>query len=114
MTNRIQRIDELLREELSRLLEEDAEQLGMVAVVAVRTTRDLSYSRVLISPVSTQDPQIVLRQLTERASFYRHRLLKHLNLHRIPQLQFDLGENEEEYFRVEALLDQIEERSKDA
>lgn len=107
MTDRIERINELLRQELSQLIETDAEALGMISVIAIATARDLSSATVLIAPVNQSSSSNLIDQLAKRASAYRHQLGQRLQLKKIPEFHFQLDTKEADYIRVEKLLDQV-------
>lgn len=109
MIDRMQRVEALIQEEVSRLIEADAETLGMVSILAVQVQRDLSAATVFIQPVLASDPQALLRELHSKNHAYRTTLLKRLHLRRIPELHFELDRRGEEIGRIESLLDQIGE-----
>lgn len=108
MTQRMERIDELLLQELSRLIHEEAEKLGIVSVVAVQTTRDLSRSRILIHSLGDDQEQLV-KDLNHRARRYRLVLADKLNLRRTPELEFVTEADADTGNRIEAILQQIHE-----
>jgi ribosome-binding factor A len=108
------KINELLQQELSQLIEEEGEELGMVAVVSVDSSRDLAQAHVFIASVTpTPLTQTVQKALQGRAGRYKHELGKILNLRRIPDFVFHFEENPEAFARIEAVLEELD-REKNA
>lgn len=106
MQNRMERINELLRQQVSQILEEEAEELGLVSVVAVQTSRDLSVCEIFVVPIQG-DAERLLRILAERAGAYRKRLAESVELRRLPELRFAVDTNTDSVDRVEELLSEI-------
>lgn len=106
MVRRIDRINELLRQELSLLLEQDAEELGIVTVLGVATSPDLANATVWVAPLA-EAPGNLLQKLEARLPEYRRRLGKKLDVKRIPRFTFTRDTHQAEYLKVETLLDQI-------
>lgn len=107
MVDRMQRVDALLREELSRLLEENVEQFGMIDITAVLTSRDLDHAEVWVVPVSGQWSAFQLDELQRQFRQYRHRLHRRLRLKRIPLFTVKFDTTGEQINHVEELLDQL-------
>ena len=107
MPDRMHGINELLQQKLSHLIQADSEELGIVSVIAVSTSRDLSNAEVLIAPLSEHNHDRILKQLERKTYSYRHELLKQLEMRRIPALTFRIDLHREELNRVEQLLDSV-------
>lgn len=89
--NRIQKINEELLRELSRLIAalKDPRVHGLVSLTHVDTTRDLYYARVYVSVLGDKaDSKQVLEGLRSAAGFLRRSLAASLSLRHTPQLQF--------------------------
>lgn len=111
MTYRMLRINELLKQELSQLLETNVDTLGLLSVVAVETTRDLKTATIYIAPFSGEPSQELRKRLERLAYSYRQILLKRLDLKKIPMFTFTFDTHEEVVNRVEALLTQLEQET---
>jgi len=94
MNRRIERVQELIREELSDLIMRDLRDPrleGLISLTRVEVSHDLSDSRIFVSVMSeTTDPQDAVKAL-QAASGYLHKELVHrLDMRKIPFLNFRL------------------------
>ena len=111
MTQRTDRIDELLRQEISALLARDIAdpRIGFATVTDVETARDLSHARVWVSVIGQPDDRTATVRALERAMpFIRHELGKRLRLRRIPEFSVRLDESIERGSRVMQLINELE------
>ena len=106
--DRMNKINELLSQELSLLIEEDGERLGMLAVVSIDTSRDLSRADVFMAGISGPITKEVQKILTSEAGRYRHDLGRKLNFRRIPEFVFHFEQDPDTYQRLEATLAAID------
>jgi ribosome-binding factor A len=112
MTQRTQRIDELLRQEIGELLAREVQdpRIGFVTVTDVETAPDLRHARVWVSvigPHAERDETIAA--LNRAMGFVRRELGTRLRLKRIPELHVRLDETAERGTRVLHLLHELEE-----
>jgi ribosome-binding factor A len=94
MTRRTERIQELIREELSDMIMRDLRDPrleGLISLTRVEVTPDLGNARIFVSVMSeTTDPKEALKAL-QSASGYLHKELVHrLELRKVPFLNFRL------------------------
>jgi ribosome-binding factor A len=110
MTRRTERINELLREELSDLLRrqvKDPRLGGLVTVTEVDVSVDLRHARVFVSVMgSEEEREDAFRALETARSFLRRELGKRLSTRRTPDLSFRRDDSLE---RGAHLLSLIEE-----
>ena len=111
MSRRTERINELLREELSDLLlreVNDPRLTGLISITEVDVTPDLFNARVSVSVMQeTADPAEAIKALNAAASYF-HRELKHrLDLRRVPFLTFKLDTSIQEGATVLAHIDEV-------
>lgn len=88
MSGRTKRLDELLREEISGVLQREVDdpRIGFVTITDVEVTSDLSHANVWVSVIGAPDEKKqTLRALSHAMPFVRQRLGK-LRLKRIPDL----------------------------
>ena len=110
MTRRTERIQELIREELSDLIMRDLRDPrleGLISLTRVEVTPDLSNARIFVSVMSeTASPEDALRAL-QTASGYLHKELVHrLDLRKVPFLTFRLDTSISEGAAILAQIDQ--------
>ena len=92
MSVRIERVNQLLREEISDLVRhhlKDPRIGSLLSITEVVTSPDLGHAKVYVSvmaPPQEQDP--VLQGLASATGFLRHELRPRLRLRRIPELHF--------------------------
>ena len=111
MAHRIERINNLIRREISELLQRQVKdpRLGtFIAVTEVSTSPDLKHAKVFVSYISSQEEkQEILNALTTAAGFLRKELTKNLRLRRIPELSFHWDDSIEQGDRLLRLIDQV-------
>jgi ribosome-binding factor A len=104
---RLQKVADLIRDELSALLSRDVDQArtALVTITAVSLTPDMSLARVFVSifPESA-DRERILTALGRRRGRLRRDLGRCLRLRRIPDLEFHLDTSAERGERIERLL----------
>jgi ribosome-binding factor A len=106
---RRRRINELLKEELSRLLHRELKdpRVRSVTVTAVETTADLALATVFVRSLA-EDPPVeeAIEGLQSAAGYIRRTLGRELHLRRIPELRFLPDRALERAQHIEALLDE--------
>ncbi len=111
MTQRTQRIDELLRQEIGQALEREVTDpgIGFVTVTKVETSPDLSHARVWVSVIGPEETRSeTLAALRRAMPFIRHGLGGKIRLRRIPELEVRLDDSIERGTRVLQILDELE------
>lgn len=111
MSHRIERINNLLRQEISELLQRQVKdpRLGnFIAVTKVSTYPDMRHAKVFVSFISSEkEKQETLSALAAAANFFRKELTKQLRLRRIPELSFHWDDSIERGDRLLRLIDQV-------
>ena len=111
MTHHIERVNSLIRREISELIQrqvKDPRLDAFVTVTAVATSPDLKYAKVFVSCISgKQEEQKILSVLTAASGFLRKELARNLKLRRIPELSFHWDDSIEHGDRILRLLDQV-------
>ena len=111
MTQRTDRIDALLREEIGAILERDVADpaIGFTTVTDVETTPDLSHARVWVSLIGQPaEREASLAALRRAMPYVRHLLGGRVRLRRIPELHLRVDETAERGTRVLQLLSELE------
>ncbi len=110
MSHRIERINNLIRQEISELLQRQVKdpRLGtFIAVTEVSTSPDLKFAKVFVSRISNQaEKEETMQALEAAAGFLRKSLMKNLRLRRVPDLHFYWDDSIERADRLFRLLDQ--------
>ncbi len=92
MAHRIERVNSLIRQEISRLLERHVKdpRLGnFVAVTEVSTSADMKYAKVFVSRIGNEkEKKEVLNTLAAASGFFRRELAGRLKLRYTPVLNF--------------------------
>ena len=111
MTQRTDRIDELLRQEIGQILAREVAdpRIGFATITAVETAPDLRHAKVWVSVIGQPgDRTETVRALQRAMPFVRHELGS-LRLKRIPELHVELDDTAERGTRVLRLLDDLEQ-----
>jgi ribosome-binding factor A len=104
---RTDRINELLREEISVLVRDEVRdpRVGLATITAVETSPELDHARVYFTTLAEdEDREEVVAGLRSAAPFIRGQLGKRLHMRRIPELHFEVDRKLDEAMRIEALL----------
>ena len=89
--DRVRRVAELVRRELSSLIVRDFADygVGIVSITAVDMTRDLRKAKVYVTAFGDEhDEEVIVGILKDNASVMRKALASRLELRRVPELEF--------------------------
>ena len=111
MARRIDRVNELLRQEISQLLAreiKDPRLNGIISITGVSAAGDLRSARVYISVMGQeQAKREALDGIRSAAAFLRRELRDRITLRHTPHLTFHLDDSIEEGDRVLRLMDRL-------
>lgn len=112
MTRRTDRVNELLRSDISEILRRDVRdpRLGLLfSVTEVSVSPDLKHARVYISVMgSDEEKDQAFRALKAAAPFVRHELRRRLtSLRYTPELSFLRDDSIERGARLSALINEV-------
>ncbi len=109
--HRLERVNELIRAEISNLLlreSKDPRLSGYVSINAVQTSPDLRHANVLASCVCEEErKQEILDALQHSAGFFRSELAKNLKMRRVPELHFSWDSSIERGANLLAYIDKV-------
>ena len=112
MSRRTERVNELLRDELSDLLlreVRDPRLERMISITHVDVTPDFFNARVFVSVMGTpKEQEDALRALNSAAAFFHRELKSRIQMRRIPFLVFKQDISIEEGARMLSLIDGVE------
>ena len=111
MTHRIERVNNLIRREISELLQRQVKdpRLGnFVTVTDVSLSPDLRYAKVFVSCMGgEEEKQVTLTGLSAASGFFRSQLAKRLRLRRVPELSFQWDDSIERGAHLLQLIDKV-------
>ncbi len=104
---RIERVNELIKEVLSELVLTEIKdpRVGLVTIVGVRVTNDLSSAKVLFSVMGDEAKRAdTLKCLKAATPFLRRALVRHLDVKVAPDLRWVYDDSLDRAFRIEQML----------
>src|SRR5207248_5013506 len=107
---RLDRVNQLVKEEISIILQRELKdpRLGFVTVTEVDTSNDLRQAKVFVSVLGGDDQwKASMAALTSARGFIRNWLRQHLDLRVTPELVFLPDRSMEHAARIQALLKDI-------
>ena len=111
MTRRTDRVNGLLRQEISNLLSRelnDPRLSGVVSITQVKTSSDLRYATVYVSVMGKREEKdMALEGISSATGFMRRELRGRVSLRYIPELKFILDESLDNADRIFGLMDSI-------
>ena len=111
MSRRIDRVNELLRHEISRLLTlqiKDPRLKGVISITRVTTSSDLRIAQVFLSVMGDSEVKLsALEGIRSASTFLRRELRSRVSLRYTPFLKFDLDESLEEADHILGIMDMI-------
>lgn len=110
---RIDRVNQLIREEISSLLQRELKdpRLGFVTVTDVEVSKDLRAAKVYVSVLGTEaEWRASLEALESAKGFIRNWLKQHLTLRIIPVLSFRPDRSMAHAASIQSLLAELKAR----
>jgi ribosome-binding factor A len=107
---RIQRVSELVKQQISQVLQElNLQNCGFITVTSADVSPDLKDGRVYVSVIGNDEQKQRAIAALERAhGRIQHELGQRIILKYTPRLKFMLDNTESEAQRIEHLLDKLE------
>jgi len=111
MAYRIERVNSLIRQEISELLQRQVKdpRLGnFITVTAVATSPDMKHAKVFVSSMGGgEEKRETLSVLISASGFFRKELTKRLRIRRIPELSFQWDDSIERGDHLLQIIDQV-------
>ena len=108
--NRLGRIDEQYRKEISQILNYELKNpnvTGLISVTKVKVTNDLKFAKVYVSILNSKNLKDTLAGLKKSAGFIRSELAKRVNLRNTPEIIFELDDSLEYGARIDNILKEL-------
>jgi ribosome-binding factor A len=109
-TKRIERVNQLIKEEISRVLQRELKdpRLGFVTVTDVESTKDLRLAKVYVSILGTEEQwKASLAALESARGFIHNWLRHHLSLRVTPTLDFRPDRSMARAAQIQGLLAEL-------
>jgi len=109
-SNRINRIDEELKKEISNIITYDIKNpniTGLISVTKVKVTPDLKYAKVYISIINSKNSKDTFLHLKKASGFVRTEIAKKVNLRITPEIVFELDDSIEYGAKIDSILKDI-------
>lgn len=111
MSHRIERVNSLIRQEISQLLQRqvnDPRLSAFIAVTEVETSTDLKHAKVFISSIGSEpEKEEKLKALVSASGFFRRELGKRTKLRYVPELNFEWDDSIERGNHLLQLIDKV-------
>ena len=111
MAHRIERVNHLIRQEISELLRREVKDPrlgGLVSITEVITSPDLKHAKVFVSCIGNDEKKKeILSALVAASGFLHNELTKRLRLRHIPVLDFRWDYSIEQGARILELIDKV-------
>lgn len=107
---RMRRLDELLRQEIARLISEEVRdpRVGFTTVMDARVSPDLRHARVYVSVLGdAAEKEAAVEALRRARGFLRGRLGSIVQMRYLPELEFELDRSLERASRIEEILERV-------
>jgi len=114
MSNRILKINTLLKKELAELLLKELEfpKDILVTLTRVETTRDLKESKVYISVLPEEKGEKICQLLNRKIYWFQKKIDKRLKMKIIPKIEFFEEKKTGEAGRIEEILEELKKEEK--
>lgn len=106
-TNRMNKIDEELRKEISNIISMELKNphlTGLISVSKVKTTPDLKFARVYVTMINEKSKKENLSILKQSSGYIRSAIAKKINLRNTPELIFEFDDSIEYGSRIDEIL----------
>ena len=111
MSRRTERLNKVIKQEISRLLERevnDPRLSNSISVTEVSVSPDLKYAKVFVSILGNETAKTeMLAGFNAASGFLRKKLASHLKLRCVPQLSFHYDNSIEQGARLLKLIEQV-------
>jgi ribosome-binding factor A len=116
MTERIERLNQAFKREISIIIQEDLKdpRLGFITINRVEITRDLSYARVYFSVLGNRkEVRQVQKGILSAAGYIRKLLSGRIKIRHTPELIFKLDESTEHSIHILETIERLKNESKE-
>lgn len=114
MSKRIQRVNQLIKREISQILLREMEfpSALLVTVTRVQTSADLREGDVLVSVMPSKETEKILDFLNRKVYILQQKLNKRLKMRPIPKIRFLEEKETAEAGRIEEILEKLKKEGR--
>lgn len=114
MSNRIQRVNQLIKKELSQIILREIEFSPgiLVTVTRVETTPNLIEAKIFISVMPEEKTLDALKALNQNIYELQQKINKRLNMRPVPRINFVEEKKTKEASRIEEILEELKKEKK--
>ena len=106
MSERIKKLNDLLRDEVGKILKKELElNDALVTVVRADISPTLEHATVWISVFPESKEKLALTEINRQIYRLQQILNKRLTMHPVPKIRFEIDKTEKEAARIEELID---------
>ena len=111
MNIKIERINHMIMEEVSKILmlEVKDERFKFVTITDCDTSNDLSYCKIYVTVLNSENKDEILKALNNASSFIRGELAKRIEIRHIPELKFLYDESVSYGENIDKIINKINE-----
>ena len=111
MSLKIDRLNNIIMREVSKILQTDVKNhdIRFVTVTAVKTTSDLSYSKIYVTVLDDTKKNDIMKSLKGASGFIRTELANRIEVRHVPKLEFVYDESIEYGQKIENKIKEIHE-----
>jgi len=114
MTDRLEKINQFLQQEISDILEKNLSSLREEIVVSrVKTSADLKSAKVLISFLRKENKEKILSEIENLKNRIQRELRKRISFKYNPKLDFQVDDSFEKIIEIEEIFKNIEKEKND-
>jgi len=113
---RPERVQEALRQEISKIVQNDIKdpRLGFLTITGVEITRDLRYARVFFSVLGeNKKKHLALKALNHAKGYIKGLISDRVKLRFMPEIEFRIDESLERTRYLYDLMDKLKKERKD-
>jgi len=112
MSKRLQRVNQLIKKELSQIILREIEFSPgiLVTVTRAETTPNLIEAKIFISVIPEEKTSDVLRILNRRIYELQQKINKRLKMRPVPRINFVEEKKTKEANRIEEILDKLKQK----
>ena len=108
MTDRIKRINQLVKEKIADILVKELSFNNvLITVQNVDTSKDLKHAKVGISIMPFEKSEQILKILQKQTPNIQKQLNKAIEIKFVPKIEFEIDRGEEKADRIEKILKEI-------
>ena len=110
---RLNRVNEELKKEISRILTfelQNSKVTGLVSVTKVKITPDFRYAKIYVSILNSKSNAKTMEGLKESSGFIRSQIAKNINLRVTPELDFEIDDSLSYGAKIDNILKELKDK----